>query len=223
MRVTLQDQMSKLKGIVFDLDGTLVDSLPVTFGAFNHGIVSHGGKRHTPAEIMEYFGPGERQIFAAILGDQHADTAYAACRRYLDENLSQVTLHDGVGDMLEGLKSAGVPLSIFTGRSWNTTEVILRHHRLLDRFVTVIANDHVRQPKPAPDGLRLALERMRLEPEEVALVGDMAADILAARSAGSWGVAALWDAMADRRALEAHEPHFWAARPTEILDLWRSA
>jgi HAD superfamily hydrolase (TIGR01549 family) len=210
-----------LKGILFDLDGTLVDSLSVTFEAFNHGIVEQGGRRHTPHEIMAYFGPGEDKIFTRIVGPERAPAAYAACKAYLDENLDQVPLHAGVPELLEELRSSGVPVSIVTGRSWDTTEVILRHHRILEQFVTVIANDHVGSPKPSPEGIRLALSRMKLAPTEAIYVGDSWVDIRAARSAGTESVAALWDLLAKREELTPHDPHHWAERPIEILELWR--
>lgn len=212
-----------LKGIVFDLDGTLVDSLSATFDAFNHGIVSLGGRKHTPQEIMSHFGPGEGEIFARILGPDKADAAYRASREYMDANLHRVPLHEGVAELLDVLKSRSIPISIFTGRSWNTTEMILRHHGLLDRFVTVVANDHVDFPKPSPAGLHLALGRMNLDPAQVLYVGDSEVDIRAAHSAGSNGVAALWDLMADRTALERHTPHHWAESPGRVLEIYEEA
>jgi len=208
-----------IKGVVFDLDGTLVDSLATTFDAFNHGIVLCGGRAHTPEEIMEYFGPGEEQIFAQIVGPGRAEEAYRACRRYLDENIDRVPLHDGVAEMLGELKRRRMPLSIVTGRSWNTTEVILKHHGLIDRFVTVIANDHVEKPKPAPLGIQLALSRMNLEPASTLYVGDSHVDIIAARAAGSRAVAALWDRVASRERLAPHDPHHWATHPSQLLEL----
>lgn len=213
--------ITPVKGIVFDLDGTLVDSLSVTFDAFNHGIEAMGGRRLSPEEIMSYFGPGEGEIFAQIVGPQKAESAYEACREYLSSHIDSVPLHDGVGDLLEALKRDGVPLSIFTGRSWNTTEVILKHHGLMDRFITVIANDHVDFPKPSPAGLFLALSRMKLEPAQVLFVGDSPVDIRAAHSARSNGVAALWDWMAERAHLEPHAPHHWAEKPADILELFK--
>lgn len=210
---------SQIKGVVFDLDGTLVDSLKTTFEAFNHGIVTLGGKTHTPQEIMKYFGPGEGQIFARILGEEHADRAYQLCREYLDQNLHNVPFHDGVPEMLEAIKSAGLPVSIVTGRSWNTTEVILKHHRMLDRFVTVIANDHVGSPKPSPEGIALALTRMKLAAENSVYVGDSWVDTRAARLAGSHAIAALWDLMANREEIAPHDPHVWASHPREITEV----
>lgn len=208
-----------IKGIVFDLDGTLVDSLATTFDAFNHGILKCGGRRHTPDEIMEYFGPGEAEIFAQIVGRDRAEEAYAACRAYLDENIHLVPLHDGVGELLAALKARRIPLSIVTGRSWNTTEVILKHHGILNDFVTVIANDHVERPKPAPLGIQLALSRMKMQPSEIVYVGDSHVDVMAARAAGSRAVAALWDRVASRERLAVHEPHHWATHPSQLLEL----
>jgi HAD superfamily hydrolase (TIGR01509 family) len=209
------------KGIVFDLDGTLVDSLATTFRAFNHGITSCGGRELTPQEILSFFGTGERKIFAKILGEQHADAAHAAARAFLDAHMGEVPLHDGVAELLEGLKSAGVPISIFTGRGWRSTEAILQHHRVLDRFVTVVADDHVGSPKPSPEGLHLCLKRMQLAPPEILFVGDMPADMRAARAAGAPGVAALWDVSAVRELLEPHGPAHWAERPGQVLELVR--
>ncbi len=211
--------ITPVKGVVFDLDGTLVDSLSTTFDAFNHGIVRCGGRVHTPDEIMDYFGPGEGQIFARIVGKDQAEAAYAACRTYLDEHLEEVPLHAGVEDLLNELRARQVPLAIVTGRSWNTTEVILRHHGLLDRFITVIANDHVPAPKPAPDGIRLALERLRFQPHEIVYVGDSIVDVQASRSAGSRSAAALWDALASRERLSSCDPHHWVEHPRQILEL----
>ncbi len=209
-----------VRGVVFDLDGTLVDSLSVTFAAFNHGIVSQGGIQHEPLELMKYFGPGEDKIFAAILGcERKAEDAYLACRQYLDDNLDRVPLHSGILDLLEELKRRSIPISIFTGRSWNTTEVILKYHGMLDRFVTVIANDHVGNPKPSPEGLHLALTRMNMEPSEVLFVGDTWTDMRAAQSAGARGIAALWDLMADRDQMAAYAPYHYVERPAEILQL----
>lgn len=209
-----------LKGIVFDLDGTLVDSLAHTFDAFNHAITFHGGRRHSPEEIMRYFGTGEPEIFAKLVGPDQATRAYESFRVHIDENIARMPLHEGVGELLEKLKSSGVPISIFTGRGWETTELILKHHGILDRFVTVVADDHVGHPKPSPEGLHLALSRMRLEPRDVIFVGDSPMDIRAAHAAGAAGVAALWDLLASREQLSRCSPHHWAATPAAVWEIF---
>jgi HAD superfamily hydrolase (TIGR01509 family) len=209
-------------GIVFDLDGTLVDSLSFTLKAFNFGITSQGEKELSTSEIMRHFGAGEGDIFEKILGKEKAIQAFVAYQHYVDENLHEMPLHAGVPELLEQLKSAGVPVSIFTGRSWPTTEAILKHHRLLDRFITIVASDHVNMPKPSPEGLHLALSKMRLRPAEVLFVGDSPFDMQAARMAGAPGVAALWDLLADRASLESHSPAHWAQVPAEIFEIYKN-
>lgn len=219
----LNMQNSKgLKGVVFDLDGTLVDSLGTTFDAFNHAIVQSGGKEHSPSEIVAHFGTGEKHIFAKILGAERAVSAYALALEYMDNNLGRVPLHEGVGDLLEKLKSSNIPIAIFTGRSWDTTKMILSHHGMLDRFITVVANDHVTQPKPSPEGLILALSRMKLLPSEIVFVGDSPVDIIAGKKAGSPSIAALWDLIAEKTLLEACEPDHWAEHPLHIWDIWEA-
>lgn len=210
---------SGIKGVVFDLDGTLVDSLGTTLDGFNYGITLCGGRSHTPQEIMAHFGTGEREIFAKIVGRDQAARAYEAFKGYLQESLESVPLHEGVPQLLNELKSRRIPLSIVTGRSWNTTEVILKHHGILDRFVTVVAHDHVPAPKPQPDGIFLALQRMALRPQESIYVGDSVVDIQASHSAGSKSVAALWDQLVCAEDLAAQKPTHSIQHPKEILDI----
>ena len=214
--------MGPMRGIVFDLDGTLVDSLSVTIAAFNAGFVSQGGKRHTPQEVLSYFGQGEGDIFSRVVGPERSAAAYEVCRQYLDDHIDDVPLHLGVPELLNEVDLLQIPVSIFTGRSWQTTEMILKHHGILDRFLTVVASDHVGSSKPSPEGLLLALKRMKLEPAEVLMVGDSPLDIRAAHRAGAQGVAALWDLQADRKRLEIERPHHWSEKPGRVIEIFRT-
>lgn len=208
-----------LKGVVFDLDGTLVDSLKVTFEAFNHGIVAAGAEPPSAEKLSSYFGPGEDKIFEAIVGKTLAPIAYKACRDFLNERLQEVPLHAGVLEMLDELKSRNMPISIFTGRSWNTTEIILNHHNLNERFVSVVANDHAPKPKPSGSGLLLTAKKMQLEPNELLYVGDSAVDIYAAHSAGSLSAGALWDDRANRQQLVNARAHHLLIKPGDLFQL----
>jgi HAD superfamily hydrolase (TIGR01549 family) len=207
------------RAVVFDLDGTLVDSLPTTFEAFNQGILACGGRAHTPQEIMKYFGPSESVIFGKILGEDRAAEAYAHARAYLDQNMGSVTMFEGVLELLRELRQKQVPMAIVTGRGWDSTQMILEHHGLEQFFETVIANDHVPEPKPAPHGIQLALSRLKLAASEIIYVGDSTVDIIAARAAGSYGVAALWDSRAQREKLIQVDPHYLAEHPSELIQL----
>lgn len=212
-----------LKGIVFDLDGTLADSLSVTFEAFNSVFNEYGAPKLTPREIMRYFGTGEREILAAVIGEEASHAGYQSFCRYTSEAITRIPFHAGALDLIERLKSEGVPTSIVTGRSWATTQTILEHHRILDRFITVVAHDHVRLPTPSPEGIELALSRMKLSGRDILYVGDSHMDIQAAKAAGAQSVAALWDPMSSREDLAKHEPHHYAENPMQVWDAFRDA
>jgi len=214
--------MTPFRGILFDLDGTLVDSLQMTFDAFNHGLRSVGAPVRTPEEVMAHFGPGEDEIFTKLTTPTLAAAAYEASIAYTDQNMGRTPLHAGVAEMLARFRSAGIPMSVVTGRSWKTTEIILRHHGLLDAFVTIVAHDHVNSSKPSPEGLELALSRMNLKPTDACYVGDTPMDMLAARRAGMEGIAALWDRLASRENLEKQQPRHWAQVPAEVWSFFHA-
>lgn len=208
-----------IKGLVFDLDGTLIDSLAVTIDAFNHGIMHFGHTKKSSQEILAYFGPGEGEIFSKILGPENSPTAYAVARAHMDAYVGKIPLHEGVKELLEGVKSLGLPYSIFTGRGQETTEMILNHHGIREEFVTVVTSDHVDQPKPSPEGLYKCLKKMKMKPEDVFFIGDSPVDMQAARSSGAIGVAALWDLMSVRSSMEAWTPAHYAEKPKTIWEI----
>lgn len=210
-----------LKGIVFDLDGTLIHSLPVTLDGFNFAIETLGEKKRSYTEIMSHFGLGEDKIFEKILGPHKAVEAYDIFKKYTQDHLPQIALHNEVSELLELIKTHRIPTSIVTGRSWQTTEVILKHHGLLDSFISIIAHDHVTRPKPSPEGIHLALDQMKLQPHEICYVGDSAVDILASHSAGAHSIAALWDDLVHLETLTHHQPHHCAQTPLQVWDIWK--
>jgi len=211
-----------LKGLIFDLDGTLVDSLGTTFEALNFGLEKVGLPRRTPHEIMEHFGFGEDIMFKNMIGEALAPTAYQASVEYMQKHAGRAPFHSGIPEVLRTLKEDRIPISIVTGRSWGTTEIILRHLGVLSDFVTVIAYDHVQNGKPDPEGICIALKRMGLTPSDALYIGDSPVDILAARSAGCGSVAVTWDWFADQKLLSDQSPDHWAKKPSELLEIWRT-
>jgi len=209
-----------LKAILFDFDGTLVDSLTATFDSFNHGIMAVGGRRHSSAEITAHFGKGETEIFAELVGPDLAKAAYEAYSLHSRDSIARMPVHAGIMELLEHVHHAGLVTAIVTGRSWRTTEVIMRQHALMDRFACVIADDHVSRPKPSPEGILKALGHMGVDPCDAAYVGDTVVDIRAAKSAGCISVGAVWDACCDRAAVEAERPDLVAETPKGVRQLF---
>lgn len=205
-------------GIIFDCDGTLTDSLGQALDSFNFALEQVGELPRSPEEIKRYFGAGADRILSRILADE--EKGLVAFQHYVDhqtELAAQTHLHPGIRELLDHLAGQEVPMAVVTGRHAQDLEVVLKPHNLNDYFVTLVADSHAPQSKPAPDGVLMAAQRMGLAPANTFYVGDAVYDIQAAHAAGSVAVAALWDTLAKPDELRAQNPAFVASVP---MDVW---
>lgn len=206
-----------LKCILFDLDGTLVDSLAVTFNGFNHVFQKFGGKVLTPVEIMAHFGPGEQEIFGKILGAENADLAQAEYFSYTRSRLREAPLFPGISAVLTECQTRALSIGIVTGRGRVSTDFILDHHGIRDHFSCVITHDDLSSSKPSPEGILKALEILDIQPEEALYLGDMWMDVRAAKQAGCKAISAGWDPLHDAIRAESENPDAWVATPADFL------
>ena len=211
--------LPKIKAVVFDLDGTLVDSLTTTFNSLNHALDAFGHRALGPQEFFALFGPSEPVILGKLLGKENAEKAYAIAHAYLDERLQDITVFEQVEEMLRKLETQNIDIAIVTGRGWDTTQTILQHHGWEDRFSIVIANDHAPRPKPYPDGILKAIEHLGHSPHECIYLGDMPGDMKAARAAGALPVGAHWDQLAIENDLIAGGAEYTVETPSGLIDL----
>lgn len=209
-------------GIIFDCDGTLVNSVAKAFESFHYALAQMGEKPRSSAEIERYFGAGADRILTRILGDEQR--GLEAFQHYIDhqtELAHQTELHQGIRELLAVLAEAGVPLAVVTGRHARDLDVLLAPHKLSDYFVTLVADNQIPHSKPAPDGVLMAAKRMGLLPENTFYIGDAVYDIRAARAAGSVAVAAVWDPLARPQELLAEHPDCVAHSPDEVWTHFR--
>lgn len=210
-----------MRGIVFDFDGTLVDSLGDAMASFNHAIEELGEAPRTADEIKRYFGAGADRILSQVLGDESkGKRAFEIYKDHQRRSAHRVVLHSGIAELLDQIASHKVPIAIVTGRHSEDLEIVIERHRISTRFVTIIADNHVPRSKPAPDGILLAASRLGLDAGEVMYVGDSPVDIQAARSAGAVSVAAMWDRLTRRELMAPHSPRFWADHPRQVWEIF---
>lgn len=204
-------------GVIFDCDGTLVDSLSQALQSFNYALEKIGEKRRTPEQLKRYFGAGADRILYRILQDE--TQGLEAFQHYLahqSQLASGTYLHKGVRELLDCLSARGVPMAVVTGRHAEDLKVLLKPHDISDYFVTLIADNHAPHSKPAPDGVLMAAQRMGLKPERTFYVGDSVSDMQAARAAGSIAVGAVWDELAKADDLKAADAAFIATEPLHV-------
>jgi HAD superfamily hydrolase (TIGR01509 family) len=179
--------------IIFDLDGTVVDTLHPTFRCFQEALAPALGRVPTVEEIRDRFGPSEPDIFADWIGKEAAPAAVKRLYACYERLYHEVGPFPGVRELLGGLRAAGLKTALFTGRGRPSTDVLLHAMELARLFDTTVTGEEAPRPKPAPDGVRMILERLSVPPSRAALVGDSPLDVAAARAAGVLPIVSLWD------------------------------
>ncbi len=185
-----------LKGVIFDMDGTLVSTLPLIVHCVNEIVEKYLGRTLSLEEVMATFGPAAREIirsFTGQLGEVRSREAiedYYSC--YRRELPKRALLFPGIEELLGKLRDSGRCLGVFTGVERALMDMTVDSFDLKKHFQVLVAGDDVQKTKPDPEGVRLALSKMMLRPEETMMVGDSPADILAGKGAGVVTAAALW-------------------------------
>ncbi len=182
-----------LKGIIFDLDETLIDSLEVYTEAFNQGISAFKLKPVNKQEIASLLDQGKRlnEILSTLFPECFAEEdPQRICQEkirqwYLEKGTLKVELKPGVKSILHSIKSMGFKVGIVTGRMTPTENKWAELKRLgiydlIDSMVTAAEA----APKPAPDGLIKCIRELGLSPGECIFIGDSRIDVLAGKNAG---------------------------------------
>ncbi len=195
------------KGILFDLDGTLIDTSDLIVRSFQHTFAQHYGQPLTPPEIYAFFGKPLR----AAMEHYGPDQVEALITTYREFNLAHhdqlTTGFAGVSEAIQKLHNAGLLLAIVTSKTKTTA---IRGLRLFDMdkyFPIVIGHEECRRHKPDPEPVQLALTQSKLDPAECLMVGDSPFDLASARAAGVKTAAVRWTRL-DWQELLAEQPDY---------------
>ena len=217
-----------VRGVLFDLDGTLIDSAPDLAGAANRLRADHG-LEPLPLEMLRpMVGSGARGMvgiaFGVAPGQPRFESLRDAFLAHYEAGLLQRTRpFEGVDEMLSALEAACIPWGIVTNKATRFTRPIVAGLNLAQRAAVVVCGDTTPHSKPHPEPLWHAARAMGLAPEGVVYVGDDLRDAQAARAAGMAMVAATWG------YLGLGEPvHSWGAdvlmdSPSLLLEWLRAA
>ena len=195
----------RLDGILFDVDGTLADSLPVCLVAFREAIRTFTGRALTDAEIVGRFGPTEEGMIQRLVPERWEPCLEAylqAYRRALDEYPGSLP---AMASALDRLRQRGLRLGVVTGKGYRSAVLTLERLGLAGYFATVEAGSPSGSIKSAC--IQRVLVHWGVRPDRVAYVGDTASDMHAARETGVIPLGAAWVGTTDAQALRAAGPH----------------
>jgi len=203
--------------VLFDLDGTVVDSSAIILASMRHATREVLGREYGDDELMRAVGgPGLEAQMAAFAPDRVEELVrvYRAHNEPLHDELEAC---DGMLDVLERLHEEGRRLGIVTAKRRSTVELAFDRVPLAHLFETVVGGDETERHKPDPQPLLLAAERLHADPAEAAYVGDSPFDMRAAKAAGMHAVGVTWGRIHDRAKLEAEEPDAIVDDAEELL------
>jgi pyrophosphatase PpaX len=181
-----------IKAVLWDVDGTLISTKDLYLECYRRALAPYVGKQLTDDELLAIRPHSELQVLKGHSGDAFEACMATFARHYAELHATHFGgVYDGVLDVLRELRQRGIRNGIVTGKSRSSWEITLTQVEF-GEFDVVVVDDDVINPKPDPQGIRAALDALRVEPRHAIYVGDSPADMEAARAAGIRAAAAMW-------------------------------
>jgi pyrophosphatase PpaX len=219
-----------IQAVLFDLDDTLLDSIKARVNALEH-VFAEAGITGIKAGEFIYNLHGSPFVTAlkelALAGNIHDDLFVKYRRAYWFKSMDSLRLFPGVREMLEKLKADGYKLGIVTSKMHDTIfegsrigcAIELEKLGIAGMFDAVVGLEDVTHPKPDPECIHLALSKIGVIPVNTLVAGDSAADMAAARAAGSKSCLAAWGLPGSPDPAEAKAADFVASEPGDIISI----
>ena len=185
--------MPKFDCFIFDIDGTIVNTGKLIFESFRHVAEKYLGKSFTDEEIIAFFGPTEETILRQLMGADFPAAERDYFDFYSESHKKFACLHNGILENLKTIKSAKIPMAVFTGKGRRSAIITLEQIGIREYFDLIITGDEVKNHKPHHEGLELIVQHFGVARGKTILIGDSSADIRAANAARIKCAAVRWD------------------------------
>ena len=206
--------------VLFDLDGTLIDSGPIILASMRHAATTVLGIEIDETKVRAAIGGPGLAAQMRDLDPDRVDELVEAYRAHNEPLHEELAAFDRMLAVLPELRERGHRLGIVTAKRRVTVELAFNRFPLLRELAeVVIGADDTERHKPDPDPLLEALSRLGAKPEDAAYVGDSPFDVRAAKAGGLFAVAVGWGGIHDDRKLLAEQPGAFLREPEELLDV----
>jgi pyrophosphatase PpaX len=212
--------MPSIRTILFDLDGTLIDSIRLILDSYHHTLSQHQLPARSDEDWLKGIGtPLHVQLAEWRETPERLEAMIATYREYnLKHHDSMVTVYPGVLDAIREIKTAGIATGLVTSKNRQGARRGLQLVGLEALMDVLVCADEVTNPKPHPEPVEKAVALLGADPTSTVYVGDSLHDMRSGRAAGVKTAAALWGPFG-RAHLEAAEPDYWLERPADLARL----
>ena len=202
--------------VLFDLDGTLIDSIELILTSMHHAFRRHGGAAPPDTEWLEGVGIPLRTMFSRYVREHEIDTLIGFYREHQMEHHDRlVSCYADVPATLQRLRDDGYPMAVVTSKSDWLAQRGLEHVGVAHLFDTIVGCDSCSRHKPHPEPVLTALTRLGSSPHEAVFIGDSVHDVEAGNAAGVTTIAALWGPFS-KAQLEPAQPDAFLERISEL-------
>ncbi len=210
-----------MDNFIFDLDGTLLNTINDLAASTNYALRSAGMPEHSVDDVRRFVGNGVKKLMERAIPDglnnPDFDETYATFRKhYLKHSLDTTKPYDGIPEVLAELKRRGKKLAIVSNKFYAATQELARHFFPDTIEVAIGERENIRK-KPAPDTVLEAMRQLGVGKEGTVYIGDSDVDIDTAHNVGVPCISVLWG-FRDREFLLAHGATTLIERPEQLLD-----
>lgn len=218
---------SKIKTVLFDLDGTLLDSAPDLANSLNNTLSRMGREAVSLNEIRDVVSLGGEALVKLCFGLTPEHNSYQeihdAFRKDYEEHICEnTTLFPGIDELLSHIENKNLQWGVVTDKPEYLTLSVLNKIGLLDRASCIVAGDSIPYRKPSPEPLLHACKLINTEPDFCVYVGDAKRDIDAAKSANIFSIAALYGYIPRDAKPESWQANYYIDQPQDLID-WLSS
>lgn len=213
----------EIEGVIFDLDGTLLDTIADLAHSVNNVLVYHGYQQHPVESYIQFIGDGMEMLIQRAVGDSITNDELKKLVSELKEeyavNWNRTTKpYPGIPELLQELSHKKIRISVFSNKAHEFTVSMVTYFFPDIPFNVILGLQDSIPRKPDPSGALLIARTMRIEPGQIAMIGDSATDIAMAHSCGMYAVAVSWG-YRPVELLKQHNPEAIAHTPEEIVHI----
>ena len=211
----------KFKTFIFDLDGTLLNTLNDLAASTNHALLTNGMAERSIDEVRQFVGNGVRLLIERAVepGTDKAtiDRVFADFKtHYMHHSLDTTRPYDGIMDMLHELRHRGIRIAVVSNKLYAATRELC-HHFFADTVEVAIGEKEGIRRKPSPDTVIEAMLELGVDKTDAVYVGDSDVDIATAKNCGIPCISVLWG-FRDKDFLIEHGAQTFVSHPSELLD-----
>ena len=211
--------MADIRVVVFDIDGTLIDTREFILQAYQHTIQKHGYPVPARATIAALIGHKIEECYAVLVPGVETAPLVADHALFQAGNINLTHAYDGAREVIDAIKNRGLKIVLWTGRKEHIQTVLSHCGFDQDEFAAVVDAQMVEHGKPDPEGLLLGLGIADLLPEQAIMVGDAVVDIEAGRHGGVAATIAVTHGFGTRDALIGADPDYMVNSLPELLPI----